>query len=225
MGLGAYLENFFNIKLIDTDARISVKKAFVVLLLTAVMLVVAGYWFGDSLFSPAKPGYYDYRIAELKEILLKHPDDRAAVMELATNLYLKGDAKEGIALARKVLEQFPGDREVMLNLGMMLSDRGEYREAITLLDKLVKAHPGFETGKANFFLGKSYFETKDYRPALNHLEQAVKRDPAYPVIHYYIGKAYERLGDRNKALEAYRQAVRRGINYSEAEAAVRRLTK
>jgi len=224
MSQGKSLRAFLNSRVtINANARISRNKALLILMITAIVLISAGLWLGSRVFGPQNLSYYDYRIQELKEIVREHPEDRVAVMELAMTLYLKGNTRQGISLARKVLNKYPEDPNVLFNLGIMLNDRGDFHESIELLERLFKIHPGFETEKVSFYLGKGYFKTGDYRRALDNLERSVKLDRGNPVAYYYLGRVNEELGKIHNAIEAYKQAILLAGNYPEAEFALRKL--
>ncbi|MHB8172523.1 MAG: tetratricopeptide repeat protein [Thermincolia bacterium] len=223
MNQGNTLKSFLEHKItFDPKASISIYKAAIIL--TSVTLVTLGaIWFLKGVLNPGPASYYDYRIEKLQQHLHNHPEDKAAVLELAMNLYLKGEEKRGIALVEEVLAKYPKNPEALFNLGLMLSDRGQYQESIKVLENLTQVKPGFEGAKVNFYLGRSYFEIENYWDSLRNLEQAVLRDPGYPVAYYYLGMTNEKLGNHNKAIKALQQGIYLAGTYPEAEKALRRL--
>lgn len=225
MNRGSSLGKFLNFKLtVNPDKRVSVKFVLIFVSLTAIIITAAGFWVVRNLSSSAQNSYYDNHIRELQEILRDYPEDRVVAMELAMTLYLNGDVKKAVALAKKYYEKYPDDRNVLLNLGLILSDRGDYGEAVVLLEKLNRRYPGFEAGKVALNLGKNFSELGEYRKARTYLEQAVIIEPGSPPAYYYLGRARERLGDNVNAAAAYRQAILLAGTYPEAEKALKGIT-
>ena len=196
MTLGGRISKILNYKLtLKPETRISRNKAIIILLLTAVVLIAAGLGLGKFFFAPNKTSYYENRTTELNDIFRDSPEDRAARVELALTTYLKGEADKGIRIARGVLEQYPDDREALFNLGLMLSDRGKNREAADVLGRIFKLYPRFNDSRARFYLGKSCYESGDYRKALVNLQLAVQMDQGSPVDYYYLGRTEDKLGN------------------------------
>lgn len=226
MGQGRSLKEILDAKIsLHADAQVSWNKALAILFITACLLITIGLLYGNTFLGPSKNSYYDYHIGELKEILREQPGDRSTALELAMAIYLKGDARKGIALARQIHEKYPDDPDALFNLGLMLSDTAEYRESVSLLEKLGNRNPSFEPGKVAYYLGRGYFEIQEYEKAQASLNKAVQVDRGSPAAYYYLGLANEKLGDVKKALEAYRHSLLLTGEYPEAEKALERLSK
>src|SRR5580692_4429918 len=64
-----------------------------------------------------------------------------------------------------------------------------------------------------FSLGTEYLKTGNAQAAANHLQEAVKRDPAYSAAWKLLGRALTDQGAAQQALDAYSQ----GITVAEAK--------
>jgi len=75
-----------------------------------------------------------------------------------------------------------------------------------------------------FSLGSQYLKEGDARRAVEHLREAVARDPGYSAAWKTLGKALEATGPDGDALEAYRLGIeaarRKGDRQAEREMSV-----
>lgn len=75
-----------------------------------------------------------------------------------------------------------------------------------------------------FSLGSQYLKEGDARRAVEHLREAVARDPGYSAAWKALGKALEATGPDRDALEAYRLGIeaarRKGDRQAEREMSV-----
>ncbi len=62
-----------------------------------------------------------------------------------------------------------------------------------------------DTALAYQVLGEELFMSHDYEPALEALQEALRRNPENPRSHFYLGASYEALGAFDQALAAYRR--------------------
>ena len=82
-----------------------------------------------------------------------------------------------------------------------------------------------------FSLGTEHLKAEDYPKAIDHLRQAVARDPEFSAAWRALGKALESAGRGPEALSAYRDGIavahRKGDKQAEKEMTVfaRRIEK
>lgn len=78
--------------------------------------------------------------------------------------------------------------------------------AIANLEKLVGGPR--DNALLRFSLGNEYMKSGDAASAVEHLREAVRRDPAYSAAWKLLGKALNETGAAREALEAYREGIR-----------------
>jgi tetratricopeptide (TPR) repeat protein len=109
---------------------------------------------------------------------------------------------------QRAIELNPTVPRAHLYLGQTLIVRkgvGEIPNVIGLFKKEVALTPNAFV--ANFLLGLSYCETRQYQPALEYLQRAVKADPGVPEAYHYLGAAYQGLQQFEKAIPNLKKAV------------------
>jgi tetratricopeptide (TPR) repeat protein len=74
---------------------------------------------------------------------------------------------------------------------------GEYRPAIGILQSAVSASPS--DAAAFYWLGRAYYEVKDYDNASANEEKAVALDPKNSLYHQWLGRAYGGKADRDRS--------------------------
>ncbi|MGF1550142.1 MAG: tetratricopeptide repeat protein [Sphingomonadaceae bacterium] len=113
------------------------------------------------------------------------------------------------------------DEPVVLNdLGYSLLERREHiDEAMALIERAAALDP--DSGSIADSLGWAHYLDGDVASAIEHLERAVKSEPADPTINEHLGDAYFRAGRRFEARHAWTAA----LVYAEGDAAERLRTK
>lgn len=76
-------------------------------------------------------------------------------------------------------------------------DSGDYASAIQLLRALVAQNSG--GAEAHYWLGRCYYETRDFNNAVAELEKAAQAGPDSSVYHQWLGRAYGEKADRDRS--------------------------
>jgi tetratricopeptide (TPR) repeat protein len=96
-----------------------------------------------------------------------------------------------------VLRLRPDHLATLVWLGHVHIDEGRPEAAEPLLTKARSLHP--DTQAVLFQLGRAAVATRDYARAVEHLEGALKMDPAATMVRYPLAMAYRGLGDLERA--------------------------
>lgn len=75
---------------------------------------------------------------------------------------------------------------------------GRFAQAVTGLDEAAKANPN--DAVVHYWLGRCYYEMKDYQKASGEMGQAVKLDGQNSDYHFWLGRIYGRLADQHRSL-------------------------
>ncbi|HEV2341624.1 MAG TPA: tetratricopeptide repeat protein [Candidatus Acidoferrales bacterium] len=76
-------------------------------------------------------------------------------------------------------------------------DSGDYASAIQLLRALVSQNAG--GAEAHFWLGRCYYETKDFNDSVSELEKATQSESDSSIYHQWLGRAYGEKADRDRS--------------------------
>ena len=77
---------------------------------------------------------------------------------------------------------------------------GAYSEAVVVLEGIVKGDS--KNSEALYWLGRSYYELRDYDSAIRFLKDAVQREPRNSQYHQWLGRAYGGKASRERSLSA-----------------------
>jgi tetratricopeptide (TPR) repeat protein len=80
---------------------------------------------------------------------------------------------------------------------------GEYAAAITSLQVVVSQEPG--SAEAHYWLGRAYYENRDYDNAAAKEEKAVSLEPKNSLYHQWLGRAYGGQADRERSFSLARK--------------------
>ena len=93
---------------------------------------------------------------------------------------------------------------------------GRYEQAVEQLQAAVGKNPG--DGSLHFWLGRSFFELRDFSRAVASLEKATTIEPANSQYHHWLGRACGRKAEESNPFSALGLARR---THREFESAVR----
>lgn len=79
---------------------------------------------------------------------------------------------------------------------------------MTLVAKLLTMlEDGRDSALLRYSLGTEYLRAGEARPAITHLEEAVRQDPEYSAAWKSLGKAYAAAGETAPAAASWRQGI------------------
>jgi tetratricopeptide (TPR) repeat protein len=90
--------------------------------------------------------------------------------------------------------QPPADTATSLQAATRQFNSGNYSAAVSTLQLAVIASPN--NGDLFFWLGRSYYELRDYDNAITNAEKSVQLDPKNSNYHVWLGRAYGGKADR-----------------------------
>jgi len=141
--------------------------------------------------SPEKTSYLASKTREyLGQVLEKDPSRLDVKTKIAMTHVSSSNPMQGITLLREVLEEDPKNELALFNMGVLSMQSGQYKMAAQRFEDLVANHPGNIEGQ--FFLGVSYFESKQENKAKKQL-QMVREMTDDPQIIAGIDNYLERL--------------------------------
>lgn len=146
-------------------------------------------------------GHHDQAEKHLRRATELKPEFTDAKNNLARVLIEKGESNEAIKLLEKVLDDLTYDRpaKATLNLGIAYFRLKKFDEARSHFTKALKY--GRDNCLANNYLGRSFFEEKNYKNATTALDHAVSfcKNLQFDEPHYYSALSYYLLGEKQKA--------------------------
>lgn len=154
--------------------------------------------------------HYDLAEKHIRKAIDLKPDFTDAKNNLGRVLIDKGAAKEAIPILSNVLKDLTYDRpaKATLNLGIAYFQLKDYSNARQYFVQTLKY--GRDNCLANSYLGRTYFEARDFERASRALDTAVGFCKAHQFDepHYYSALAYYQLGERAKAQARLEEVVK-----------------
>ena len=103
------------------------------------------------------------------------------------------------------------------------SDIGQLEDAIGYFKKALSGSPVYP--KPMLGLGRTYFESKNYRLAEKFILRYQSSEPMQPFSHYLLGQIYEKKSCFLNAIEEYQNSIRLGLDNPEGYLKLLRLAK
>src|SRR5439155_69517 len=179
-------------------------------------------------------GYYDQRVAQLRERLRQAPDDRDARWELGRAYAILGQSEDAIDEFEQLVAQKSDDVAAIIQLGLAEKARGRPEAATEWFLRARELEP--DSSVVQFYLGEIYYNRalREYRLALErgedrrltlqamaelHLlkhdfpaalelyETLLREVPDSPKLWNERGVVLHQAGRPDDALASYRQAV------------------
>jgi len=116
----------------------------------------------------------------------------------------KGDLNAALAHYQKALDLDASFYPALNNQGTLLEREGKHAEAAAAFSKAVGINP--DDGEAYINWGHVLYEEGQYRPAIERLEQGLKRSPNSPTGNFFLGSVYLKLQDMDKAESLLKKA-------------------
>jgi tetratricopeptide (TPR) repeat protein len=100
-----------------------------------------------------------------------------------------------------------------------LYSQGLYRQAAEALNAAIEREP--QESSLHFWLGRCFFELRDYNRAISSLERTVALEPDRSDYHYWLGKSYGRKAEETSRFSAFSAFSLAHKTHREFETAVR----
>ena len=168
-------------------------------------------------------GRHDMGMSEIELAIRLDPNNVPAHFNLAAILEQQGRLNEAITQFNEVIRLKPFYAEAYDGLGFALQQRGETAQAISQFRKALEIKPA--DGKAYQGLGEAMQTSGSVEPAVQYFRKALSFKPNDAEIHKNLGVALAKQGRRDEAISHLSEAVKLRPNYSEAQAALRALSK
>ena len=152
-------------------------------------------------------GQYQEAVAEYRKAIEKNPAALNLHYRLGRALLLQSHAPENLALAKKEFEAElalnPDDAVAEYQVAQILQTRGETEPAAARFERAIALRPD-DFPEAMIAVAKIRASRKEFGPAIELLEKAVKMQPANEGAHYALMLAYRNAG---RSEDAAREAA------------------
>ena len=156
---------------------------------------------------------YGKAIKVLEDILIKTPDNEAAIHEIAYCYERTGNFDKCIEYYNKYINNNPYSFTAWYNLGNIYFLKNNIEKALWAYDYSTIINDDFTS--AHFNMGNVYMQIQDYEKALKSYQKCAVIDPNDALTLSYLGEAYERLEKYDQAIDCYQKS--REINPELAE--------
>ena len=153
---------------------------------------------------------YELSEKHVRKSLSMNPDYTDARNNLGRILIEEGkykDAEKELLFALSDLT-YSGQDRIYLNLGLVYFNQNQFEKARDMFTKSVNLQRDSCTGHS--FLGRSYFELKNYEKAAEILDNAIGycQKNFYDEPHYYSALTYYRLGRIEKSTARFEEIMK-----------------
>ncbi|MDO9462908.1 MAG: tetratricopeptide repeat protein, partial [Deltaproteobacteria bacterium] len=164
----------------------------------------------------------DKAVAEFQEAIKRNPKAITARMSLGVLYESQGKYDAAQKEYREILKTNPKFVPAANNLAWNLAEHGgNIDEALTLAQMAKEQNPE-DPGIADT-LGWIYYKKNIVDRAIREFEDAIKKIPNHPSIHYHLGMAYLKKGDKTKAKAELTKALGISRAFPEAKEAEKAL--
>lgn len=144
-------------------------------------------------------------IAEIKEKLVKTPDNYALMLRLAQLYEEHGEVDNAIENLEACVKHEPDSAEIYLYYGTLLRQKGCLDDAQMAFEKALNK---------NMFMSKAFYQLGLLEKTRGNLEQAkilmqksIQLSPDDPYAHYQLGMTYQELGNTELAIMEVKRAT------------------
>lgn len=149
----------------------------------------------------------DLEIANLRRVMMSHPDDVEARLRLAQAYAVRGFPDVALEHYRLAAERFPGSVDAALGLAKALHKANQKEEAFVGFKAFVKAHPQ-NTSEPYEWLGILNDDLQNWKDSQLAYETALLHSPNSAELHNNLGYALLMQYQNNSAAMEFRAALR-----------------
>ncbi len=160
------------------------------------------YFLGETHFNE---GETDQALTYFSHVLDVKPDHYEGLVYSGVIYYERGDTTRAEEHLKRAVALYPDSFLPHFSLGAVYAGQGNLALAVLYLERAVALD---SVPQALYLLGSCFYEMGKLQPALRHLQEAVRHDPAFEEAYHLLGMAYLDRHWNRKALDAFRQAQR-----------------
>jgi protein O-GlcNAc transferase len=149
-----------------------------------------------------------------RQILLKNPNDAAAIQMLGIMAHQSGNVAGAIELLTRATVLQPEFAAYHLNLGSMLASAGRGQEALAAFSRAIQLRPDLPEAHYNF--AKALYENGQGDRVIEVLNRAIAIRSEYAEAHNLLGLVHQSSRHLDDAASAYRRAIGIKPGFSEA---------
>jgi tetratricopeptide (TPR) repeat protein len=155
--------------------------------------------------------YLEARTTFSKVVALDPKDARAREL-LATAELSSGRVQPALRTLEHLHAADPASAGLLYLLGVAYLKNNQPEKARQTLEQVIETAP---PAKANFLLGRAYYDSARFEDAATHYKETLRIDPQYPGARLELGKTY--VSQRNpEAEQELRLAIQQNPNDAEA---------
>ena len=160
------------------------------------------YFLGETHFNE---GNADQALTYFSRVLESKPDHYEGLVYSGVIYYERGDHLRAEDYLKRAVSLYPDSFLPHFSLGAVYAGQGNLAKAVLFLERAVQVDP---VPQALYLLGSCFYEMGKLSAAQQHLQEAVRHDPAFEEAHHLLGLCYLDRHWNRKALESFRQAQR-----------------
>ncbi|HET7213751.1 MAG TPA: tetratricopeptide repeat protein [Terriglobia bacterium] len=140
------------------------------------------------------------------QLLNRKPQDPGMLLALGTSLEEGGEASRARGIYQSVKNSFPNPLLQFLEAANQAAGEGNYRAALSLLEFVGEV--GKHSAEWNEAIGDAYYKLGQIKPAVDHLQAAVKLDPHNEDYYLEFGTLLTQYHANHACLALFQSATR-----------------
>jgi len=169
-------------------------------------------------------GRPEQAVRSYEALIRDHPKNVNALVTLGTLEQSRGNWQRAKSLYEQALGVSPDYPPAANNLAYLLLERGGNLDvALSLAQTARRAMP--DSTSASDTLAWAYYQKGIYAPAVQLLEECVRKAPGNPNYHYHLGLALQKQNDKPKARQHLERVLKIDPKYPEAQRVQQALTE
>lgn len=205
------------------EAGVSLKKAVLILFVTAAIVAAAGVAIGNAFFWNQYPTQtpVDFALQSALRAVEEDPENATVHLHLGYIYLLRGENEKSLTSYQEAYRLEPNDRQVKYNLALGFVANDMHQEAVDMLQPL--AQEGVLDFEANFTYALANLNAGHHDEAIQSFEWVLQIRPGAADAYYYLGQAFEAKNDMERALVNYEKALRFLPDSEELQQSVQRV--
>lgn len=201
----------------EDGKAIDIKKALLIFVLAAALIIAAGFWIGEAFFwnqyDVVNP--IDKDIAYLENAVAGDKNNDKLLVDLGWLYYRQGNYEKSIDTLNKAIQVNKLNPAAHYNLGVVYEEIRLLDKAAAEFQKSIQLEP--DSKVANFSLGKLYYTENKWDDAIEQFKSASANNPVSADNYYWLGMAYKKKGYIAEAKAAFAQVLKMVPNDSKAK--------
>ena len=161
-----------------------------------------------------KLGEYEDAITSLMNTLSIDPNNKYALLNIATIKFLQKSYQLSFNYYAKAAEQSDIEPKYLANMGLCLFKLDHFDDAVSLCEEATRLDPKCET--AYFYLAEMMEEIEDPEATISYYYKALEENPDSYLAYFFLGIYFQKLNLHKNAIKFFKNCIQKNPNFVHA---------